>query len=480
MEKAEQIIGRKEEIARLKKYFQSNQAEFIAVYGRRRVGKTFLVNYVFGDNLAFSMTGIIDAGKESQMHAFVEAMDQYNNEVNTPKDWFEAFRLLRHFLSEKIVKNEPCVVFIDELPCFDTRKSNFVEALGHFWNSWASLQPNLKLIVCGSATSWMMENVIDSHGGLHNRITHEIHLREFSLAEVEEYLNYKGLNWSRNLVIQTYMVMGGIPYYLNLLDKELSLAQNIDELFFNPDGEMHREFHRLYKTLFASPEPYIAIVEVLFKKKKGLTRSEIAKEMGVDPSGRLTKLLRNLVDCDIVRFYPTKQLKLSSRNGLYQLMDFFSLFYLQFMKDKVNDSHYWTKNMRTPKITTWMGLTFEKVCMAHIEQIKHALRIDEISTTYYSWRSTKSTTLRNAQIDIVIERADKMVNICEAKYSDVPYLLDKDEYNKFINRIEAFKIETKFNGGIIPTFLTSSGITRNSYYDSLGVKHISLDDLFCF
>ena len=222
MEKTGHIIGRKDEIARLKKYSNSNQAEFIAVYGRRRVGKTFLVNHVFGDNLAFSMTGIIDAGKESQMHAFVEAMDQYNNEVETPKGWFEAFRMLRHYLSKKIVHKRPCVVFIDELPCFDTHKSNFVEALGHFWNSWASLQPNMMLIVCGSATSWMMDNVIDSHGGLHNRITHEIHLKEFTLAEVEEFLYYKGFKWSRNLILQTYMVMGGIPYYLNLMDNELS------------------------------------------------------------------------------------------------------------------------------------------------------------------------------------------------------------------------------------------------------------------
>ena len=340
MTKMEQIIGRKEEIARLMKYSKSNRAEFIAVYGRRRVGKTFLVNYVFGDILTFSMTGIIDASKESQMHAFVEAMDQYNNNVvGMPKDWFEAFRMLRHFLSTKVSNNTPCVVFIDELPCFDTHKSNFVEALGHFWNSWASLQSNLKLIVCGSATSWMMENVIDSHGGLHNRITHEIHLREFSLAEVEEFLVSKGFKWNRNLVLQTYMVMGGIPYYLNLMDNELSLAQNIDKLLFNPNGEMHREFHRLFKTLFISPEPYIAIIEALFKKKKGLTRTEIAKSIGVNPSGKLTKYLRNLVDSDIVRFYPTKQLKLSSRNGLYQLMDFFTSFYLQFMKEEVNDSH---------------------------------------------------------------------------------------------------------------------------------------------
>ena len=322
-----------------------------------------------------------------------------------------------------------------------------------------------------------MDNVIDSHGGLHNRITHEIHLREFTLAEEEEYLISKRFRWDRNLVLQTYMVMGGVPYYLSLLDRDMSLAQNIDALFFNPDGEMHREFHRLYKTLFSTPDPYITIIEALFKKKKGLTRNEIADALQTNANGRLSKMLRNLVDCDIIRFYPTKQKKLSTRNGLYQLMDFFSLFYLQFMKDTINDAQFWSKNMHTPKINTWRGLTFERICMTHIDQIKHALRIDSISTTFYSWRSAHQTN-RNAQIDIVIERADNMTNICEAKYSEIPYSISKDEYNKYLNRMAAFKQETHNRGGIIPTYITSGGLVQNNYSDNLGLKDLSINDLF--
>ena len=476
------IIGRQEEIGRLNKYVQSDQAEFVAIYGRRRVGKTYLVNHVFKGRFAFSMTGIIGGKKGAQLQAFVDAMDLYGNPIAIPDNWQEAFRLLRHFLTNHLKKDSPCIVFIDELPCLDTHKSGFVEALGHFWNSWASLQPQMMLIVCGSATSWMMENVIDAHGGLHNRITHEIHLKEFTLREEEEYLAYRGFHWDRDMVLQAYMVMGGIPYYLSLLDTDLSLAQNIDKLYFDPDGEMYREFDRLYRTLFSTIEPYIAIIRKLFNKKKGLTRTEIAQSLDIDANGRLTKMLRNLVDCDLVRFYPVKEKKLSARNGLYQLVDFFSLFYLQFMQGVNNDNQYWTKNLHTPKISTWRGLSFEKVCMTHIRQIKHALGIDGISTTFYSWRATdvegQNRNKGNAQIDIVIDRADRMTNICEAKYSELPYAIDKEEFDKFMNRMMRFKQSTNHRGGLIPTFITSAGLQRNSYSEHLGVKVIGLDDLF--
>lgn len=476
------FIGRNKEIARLNKYAQSNQAEFVAIYGRRRVGKTYLVNNVFKKQLSFSMTGIIGGNRDSQFQAFVKGMNLCGVSAKMPKSWFDAFSTLQQYLSSCIKEGEPCVIFIDELPCFDTRKSRFVEALGHFWNSWASLHPEIMLIVCGSATSWMMENVIDSHGGLHNRITHEIHLKEFCLAEVEEYFLDRGFHWDRSLILQAYMIMGGVPYYLSLLDKDLSLSQNIDSLFFDQDGEMSREFYRLYKTLFSKSDPYISIIEALFNKKKGLNRNEIAQATNMDANGRLTELLRNLVDCDIIRRYPIKQKTISARNSIYQLTDFFSLFFLQFMKGNINEPKFWTKNLHLPKINSWMGLAFERVCMAHIEQIKHALGIDYISANYYSWRSVNNKetlgNLSNAQIDLVIERADKMTHICEAKYSETPYIISKNEYTKFVNRIAVFKQQTHYAGGIIPTFITSSQLVRNTYSESLGLRHIALDDLF--
>ena len=472
------VIGRNEEIRLLNKYAASNRAEFVAIYGRRRVGKTFLVNQVFKGRLAFSMTGIMDGDKNAQLHAFCDALELYGQPAHkTPKNWYEAFQTLRRFLLEKMEDGKECVVFIDELPCFETRKSNFVNALGYFWNSWASLQDNLLLIVCGSATSWMMKNVIDSHGGLHNRITHEMHLKEFNLRETELYFQEYGFPWDRLMVLQAYMIMGGIPYYMSLLDPAESLAQNVDRLYFQADGEMKREFHRLYRTLFNHPEPYIAIVEALFEKKKGLTRDEIAKAIGSNANGTLTQMLQNLVDCDIIRFYRVKDKTISTRNGLYQLLDFYSLFYLQFMKSQTSNEQFWTQSLYTPAINIWMGLSFERICLTHIPQIKQALRIGGIKTEHYSWRGIDPTTQKQAQIDLIIERADRLINLCEAKYSEKPYLLDKEEYEKYTDRVALFKQQTTFSGGIIPTFITANGLQRNAYSDHI-VAQITMDALF--
>lgn len=474
----EQLVGRQKEIGLLDKYFLSDKAEFVALYGRRRVGKTFLINQVFKNKFTFSMTGIMDGDKNAQLFAFSDAMDRYGNPLEKhPDNWYDAFQELRRFLSTKITKSKRCVVFIDELPCFDTKKSNFINALGYFWNSWASQQSGLLLIVCGSSTSWMMKNVIDNHGGLHNRITHEMHLKEFSLHETELYLGQKGFPWDRLMVLQTYMVMGGIPYYLSLMDASESLAQNIDRLFFSDDGEMRREFGRLYKTLFSTPEPYISIVEALFEKKRGMTRDEIAKVLKISPNGNLTKMLQNLVDCDMARFYRVRNKTISARNGIYQLADFYSMFYLQFMKNRTTNEHFWTQSLNTPAINNWMGLAFERICMAHIPHIKRALHIDGIKSEHYSWRGCDSDSQKQTQVDLIIERADRMANVCEAKYSVKPYILDKEEYDKYTRRIDLFKQQTAYNGGTIPTFITTYGLQRNAYSDYI-ISQITMDELF--
>ena len=240
---------------------------------------------------------------------------------------------------------------------------------------------------------------------------------------------------------------------------------------------MKREFRRLYKTLFSTPEPYVAIVEALFEKKKGLTRDEIAATVDVSANGNLTKMLQNLVDCDIIHFYRVKNKTIGSRNGLYQLLDFYSLFYLQFMKSRTTNEHFWTQSLNTPTINTWMGLAFGRICLTHVPQIMQALRIGGIKSEYYSWRGTDPETQQQAQIDLVIERADRMINLCEAKYSEKPYSLDKEEYVKYTDRLNLFKQHTGFSGGIIPTFITANGLQRNAYSEHI-IAQLKMDDLF--
>lgn len=470
------IIGRKNEIKQLTDYYNSGRAEFIAIYGRRRIGKTYLVRNVFRGQFCFEMSGSIGAGSEAQMSNFVHALHDYGYHTNvSPKTWTDAFFALRSILKERIGKGERLVLFIDELPCLDTPKSGFFQAFEHFWNSWASDHSEIMLIVCGSATSWMVGNLIDSHGGLHNRITHEIHLAPFSLAETEEMLQASGFMWHRLSILQAYSIMGGVPYYLGLLEKDKSLEGNIDCLFFSERGELRREYHRLYASLFKNSEIYMKVIEALASCKQGLTRKQIAEKIKSTSGGSLTKVIKELVNCDFVRGYHTRERKIKQKDQIYQLTDLYTLFYMQFCHKATTDEHYWTNIMGKPVQNTWYGLSFERVCMLHIPQIKKKLGIDRIHTEYYSWRSRESEPA--AQIDLIIERADNMTNVCEIKYSQLPYSITKEEESRIRNRIADFVSETGIRTGILPTMITTFGI-RNNAYSSIAQVSLTMDDLF--
>lgn len=472
----EPMIGRAKEVKRLRLLADSAHAEFVALYGRRRVGKTFLVNQVFSGQFSFKMTGVIEGSLNDQFTAFAAAMDEYGYDLPTkPKNWMSAFVMLRKALASVVERNEPCVIFIDELPALDAGGSNVASALGHFWNDWASLHDNVTLIVCGSATSWMISNVIDSKGGLHNRLTEEMPIHPFSLKEVEEYLDKHQFVWNRMMVLQTYMIFGGIPYYLSLLDVNESLVQNIDRLFFGRDMRMRREFRRLFNTLYRNPERYVDIVKTLSQSRRGMTRGQIAQTMKVDNNGHLGNKLDDLVCCDLVRKSIVRERKLKRKDAIYQLCDFFSLFYLTFIDRAEVEENYWSHHINTPQVNTWMGLSYERICMAHIPQIKRALRIEAISTITYSWRS--KTNSPAAQIDIIIERADQVVNICEVKFSQEVYELSKDEYDRIVNRRSAFIRETRLPHAPWITLITTQGLAHGKYSEMVQAT-VLLDDLF--
>lgn len=467
------FIGRTEEIKLLHDITESGQPEFVAVYGRRRVGKTYLIQEFFDNRFAFTATGIIDGSREEELFSFTRSLIRAGYSGPQPKNWLQAFELLKSTL-EKQRRRGRCVIYIDELPCFDTPKSGFVRALGYFWNTWASLHKDVILIVCGSATSWMVDNIIDNHGGLHNRMTHVINLRQFNLAETEAYLKSRQIMWPRAMIVETYMMLGGIPYYLSLLNKRFSLAQNIDRLYFSRKAELSQEFHRLYASLFKSPEPYIRIIEVLWKNKQGLTRNEIAEALHTTSSGTLTKQLNNLVYCDIVRRYVTKvNGKVKTNDAYYQLVDLFTLFHLTFSK-KLTTDDYWEQHLNTPVINTWKGLAFEHVCMEHIPQIRRALGLDRIAVEYYSWRSLGSP---RTQVDLIIERADRLVNLCEIKFTQGEYTIDSQEDMKMRNRMMTFSRETKNKSGVIPTWVTPYGLSHNEYAQQV-LYQVTMDDLF--
>lgn len=470
------VIGREQESKLLQKYVGSRRAEFVAIYGRRRVGKTYLVRQLFQEQLAFDMSGVINGSKEEQLGNFVQALRQsgMSPDMATPTKWMEAFAILKDLMAER-PKDKPCLIFIDELPCLDTPRARFIQALDHFWNGWAAHQSHVKLIVCGSATSWMVRNLIDSHGGLHNRLTHEIHLRQFTLREVEEYLRHEHFKWNRQTICQLYMIIGGIPYYLSLLDNSQGMPENIDRLFFSDDGELRREYQRLYRSLFKEPEPYMRIIQLLATNRQGLTREEIVEKTGKETGGYLSTLLEDLVNCDFLRYYNIREQRIKRNGGIYQLVDFYTLFYHTFFAKPVTDDHFWSHTQNQPVQNTWNGLAFERVVMAHIPQVKEALGIDRIHTEYYSWRSRQSKP--KAQIDLLIERSDQLINLCEIKFAKAPYSLTEDEEMRLRVRMDDFQRETGTRYGILLTMITTYGMRQNGHSDCVDAE-VRMNDLF--
>lgn len=470
------LIGREKEIRRLNRALEEREAQLIIVYGRRRVGKTFLINEYFGGDFSFKFTGAFGESKKVQLKNFVlELNRQAMTKYDVPQDWSDAFALLRDYLESKD-KEKKQVVFFDEMPWMDRQKSGFLPAFEWFWNSWGSSRENLVFIVCGSATSWMIDKLDNNKGGLFNRQTCRLYLEPFNLHDTELYLKSRDIYWSRYDITVCYMIMGGIPYYLKLLDRSLSLNENIDALFFEKRSELWDEFEHLYNTLFSNSDNYIRIVEALSKKRSGLTRNEVSKASGVAANGVLSKMLTDLINSGFVRINDIFGRK--KRDITYQLSDYYSLFYFRFIKDNYGkDEHLWSNSNDNPARRSWEGLTFEQICKDHIQQIKNKIGIAGVMTEISSWSKQKNDEEDGVQIDLLIDRRDRVINLCEIKFSGAQFEIKKEYDIKLKNKVEVFRETTKTNKTIQMTMITTYGIKKNMYSNYVG-KEITLDDLF--
>ena len=472
------IIGRSEEISRLDRCMEASSAQLVIVYGRRRVGKTFLINEYFDSEFTFKITGAYKKSTRFQLEGFAEElMRRSGKEWSVPSGWREAFRQLREYL-ESLPDQKKLVVFFDELPWLDTPRSDFLSLFEWFWNDWASAKDNLVFIVCGSATSWMSENITENKGGLFNRQSCRIYLKPFTLHETEEFLSARDILWSRFEIAETYMIMGGIPYYLNLLDRDLSQTQNIDNLFFRHRGELWDEFDNLYKTLFSNSDKYITIVEALSTKRSGLTRKEIVRQTGLDSNGALTKMLNDLTDSGFVRvtnFYGNRK-----RDAIYQLADFYTAFYFRYIRGNYGkDEHYWSNAVDNPARRAWTGFTFEQLCKDHISQIKQKLGIAGVLTEESMWntKGDEELGIGGAQIDLVLDRRDMVINLCEMKFSINEFVIDKEYDASLRNKLDTFRRMTGCRQSLQTTMITTYGV-KNNKYSSFVRSQVTLDDLF--
>jgi uncharacterized protein len=470
------IIGRKKEIQTLFSLRESAKSEFLAVYGRRRVGKTYLIRNVFDKDFVFQLTGLANTNLKGQLANFHRALVRQSlktEKIMPAKNWFDAFQQLMDFVQYSTKPQK--VIFLDELPWFDTPNSGFVSALEHFWNSWASARKDIILIVCGSSASWIINKLINNKGGLHNRITKRIKLEPFSLAETEAFFKSKNSAFERYQIVQLYMVLGGIPFYLDMVETSQSAIQNINRLCFEANGELRLEFENLYSSLFKKAEDHEAVIQALSTKALGLSRDELIKTAKIKNGGGTTNLLKELEECGFIRKYPAFGKR--ERNQLYQLIDFYSLFYLTFIKNSsVIDENLWINGVDNPQFRAWSGYAFEMICLHHLKEIKQALGISGVFTNTSTWFSTDKT--QKAQIDLVIDRRDGIINVCEMKFSVKPFTIDKKYAEELRLKMETFREQTNTKKSIFLTMITAFGVQKNEYSNAVVQNAISLNELF--
>ena len=471
------MVGRQKEQRQLRNAIERKEAQFIAVYGRRRVGKTYLVREFFGNEFCFYHTGVANVDTEEQLLNFRDSLVKYGYErCPAIKSWREAFLAL-----EKVVENgKPGkkIVFLDELPWMDTRKSKFVSALEHFWNGWASARKDVVLIVCGSATSWMISKILKDHGGLHNRVTDRIRLEPFSLGECELYCRDLSLNFSREDICLGYMIFGGVPFYWSLMERDKSIRQNVDALVFADGGKLRSEYGELFSSLFKESAMHSRMIEAIGSVKSGVTREAILTVMKVRDGGKVTKCLEDLENSGFIRRYVSLGKK--KKDAIFQLVDNFVLFHLEFLREDANhDEHFWANMLNTQRQASWCGRAFERVCLHHVWQLKHALQIGGVCTSVRSWFHVADEEVpEGAQIDLLIDRADGVIDVCEMKYTKREFVPTEKNDDEMRRRISVFEDVSKTRKTVNAVLVTPYGISSKSKYAGRYTNVITFEDLF--
>ncbi len=475
----EELIGRITEKKILADILASKNPELVAVYGRRRIGKTFLIRTQYARQIIFEFSGIHSANLTSQLQNFTNSMQATAGgtaAMDVPQSWLQAFHQLQAILKPKLKKGKS-VIFLDEFPWAHSARSGFLEAFEHFWNSWCSKQDKLVVVICGSAAAWMIRNVVNNKGGLHNRISQKIRLLPFTLFETELYLKSKQVNLDQYQILQLYMAIGGVPQYLKNIKPGQSAAAAIDELCFTKDGLLRNEFDNLYQSLFDKAVHHIDIIKALAVKASGLTRNEIISACSLSSGGTTSRLIEELVESGFISSYIPfgKDVK----DSIYKLIDEYSHFYLKFMSKRVQSgSSTWLKMSAGSSWISWSGFAFENICLKHTPQIKTALGIAAVNTQESIWRYVSGKEDKGAQIDLLIDRQDNCINICEMKFSTGEFAIDAGYSAALKSKRDIFKAKTKTRKTLFLTMVTTYGVKKNATYLGLVQQDLKMDVLF--
>ncbi len=471
------MIGRKEEIKRIKVLLRSNKSEFLAVTGRRRVGKTFLIDTLLKEYYCFSMTGIQKGNTSIQLTNFAIKLSEYNGsyEPKIPKNWQVAFLQLKAYLKDLPVTKKQ-VIFIDELPWTYTARSGFIQLLAHFWNDYLSKESHFILVICGSATSWITKKIINDSGGLHNRVTEKIHLHPFTLSETKEFLISKGLRMTSQELTRSYMALGGIPFYLDGIKKGETFASAIERLCFMPNGLLRNEYNNLYQALFSNADLHQKIIAVLVKHHNGITRQEILNELKTTNTGSFQRAIEELLLSDFIMTHTPYGRK--KKGVLYRVSDEYSIFYHRFIKPNLKYTPgIWQQLSQSQSYKIWTGFAFETLCLKHLERIKAGLGISAVYTEVSALNVRDDKENFGFQIDLIIDRKDDAINLCEIKFYSTVFTIQKDYYQKLLEKRQRFLDYTKTKKQVFLTFITNHGVQKNAYANEIVEAEIVLDDL---
>lgn len=472
------MLGRIAEIKTLEKILRKKKSSFLAVTGRRRIGKTYLIDKFFEKNMCFRITGIQNANIEEQLNNFSIKLSEYSKTpiLHSASNWQEAFLQLKTYLLS-LEKRTKRVIFIDELPWITTQKSKFLQFLAHFWNDYLSKESHFILVICGSASSWLTKNIINDKGGLHNRITDLINLKPFTLSETKKFLLSLNIRLSHQEISKLYMSLGGVPFYLEQIRKGESSAIAIERICFSDGGILKNEYDNLYKALFRNADKHEAIVKVLAKKSSGLTRNEILTQSKIKAGGTYDRTIDDLlVSGFITKFIPFGRKK---RGVMYRLNDEFSIFFHRFIKpNKKYTEGMWSQISASQAYKIWTGYAFENLCLKHIDELKKAIGITAVYTEISSYRKEGTKEEKGFQIDLIIDRKDDIINLCEMKYYDASFKIDKKYASELRERKQRFIEHTKTKKQVFNTFITNYGLFDNEYASDIADTEIVLDELF--
>ncbi|MBM3208491.1 MAG: ATP-binding protein [Chlamydiae bacterium] len=485
----EKIFGREAEIKILDNLWKSSEAEFLAIYGRRRVGKTYLIREYFSNKkcIYFEITGQKDGSLKQQLENFIKIFSKiFANDLplRTPLNWKNAFELLTKEI-EKISKSQNIIIFFDELPWLATKRSGMLQALDYYWNRFWSRYSNLTFVVCGSAASWMLDNLINAKGGLHNRLTKTILLKPYNLKGVQQFLAYRNIHLNPKQILDHYMIFGGIPYYLKQIEKGKSALQNINKVCFQTDGLLYDEFDRLFRSLFANAEDSLLIIKAISQFRYGISREELIKSIGISSGGTLNKRLVELESAGFIQTYIPYGRKI--KDHYYRVIDEYCYFYLNWIepfkkKGMSGGKEYWQTKGKTQAAVTWAGYAFENICFKHIDQIRQALDLQAISSEIGSWKFNppKGKKDLGAQIDLLFDREDGIITLCEIKYTENLFVLEKSDAKNIMNKIEVFESHVKTKKQTLIALITTNGLKSNIWSEELIQNVVTLEDLMRF